>query len=145
MAGRVRLMVRLLELNRVTNAKPIKVSLGFQEVIGDGCSRSRQESNGHSGGNDKCFSIEPCGPRFRLTVRVHYPVKMPGIAVGGTVGSYEICSLIGKGGMGEVYQATDSRLGRNVAIKVLPQAYADDQDRIARLQREARLLASLNH
>ncbi|MBN2320339.1 MAG: protein kinase [Acidobacteria bacterium] len=58
---------------------------------------------------------------------------------------YEITSQIGKGGMGEVYQAKDTKLGRNVAIKVLPQEFAQDADRVARFQREAKLLASLNH
>ncbi|MBN2318798.1 MAG: protein kinase [Acidobacteria bacterium] len=58
---------------------------------------------------------------------------------------YEITSQIGKGGMGEVYQATDTKLGRDVAIKVLPEEFARDADRVARFQREAKLLASLNH
>jgi eukaryotic-like serine/threonine-protein kinase len=66
--------------------------------------------------------------------------------VPGTVlGSYEIVSLLGAGGMGEVYRARDSRLGRDVALKVLPPALADDPERVARFQREAQLLASLNH
>jgi serine/threonine protein kinase len=61
------------------------------------------------------------------------------------VGSYEIVSPIGVGGMGEVYKARDSRLNRYIAIKVLPEAYARDSDRLARFQREAQVLASLNH
>ena len=61
------------------------------------------------------------------------------------LGPYEIVSPIGAGGMGEVYQATDTRLKRSVAIKVLPAAVALDADRVARFQREAELLASLNH
>ncbi len=66
--------------------------------------------------------------------------------VPGTVlGSYEIVSLLGAGGMGEVYRARDQRLGRDVALKLLPQALADDPERVARFQREAQLLASLNH
>ena len=56
-----------------------------------------------------------------------------------------IASLIGKGGMGEVYQAKDEKLGRQVAIKVLPEEFAHDRDRVARFRREAQLLASLNH
>ncbi len=52
---------------------------------------------------------------------------------------------LGKGGMGEVYQAKDRKLGRDVAIKVLPEEFAKDADRVARFQREAKLLASLNH
>src|SRR5262245_9463543 len=61
------------------------------------------------------------------------------------LGPYEIVSAIGAGGMGEVYRARDTRLGREVAIKVLPPSFADDPDRLARFEREAQLLASLNH
>jgi dipeptidyl aminopeptidase/acylaminoacyl peptidase len=61
------------------------------------------------------------------------------------LGPYEIVSAIGAGGMGEVYRATDTNLGREVAIKVLPEAFAQDADRLARFEREARTLASLNH
>src|SRR5262245_16137478 len=64
---------------------------------------------------------------------------------GTRLGAYEILGLIGAGGMGEVYRATDTRLKREVAIKVLPEAFAQDPDRLARFQREAELLASLNH
>jgi serine/threonine protein kinase len=65
--------------------------------------------------------------------------------IGKSLAHYQITTLIGKGGMGEVYQAKDSRLGRDVAIKVLPEEFAKDPDRVARFQREAKLLASLNH
>jgi len=65
--------------------------------------------------------------------------------IGKTLAHYQITSEIGKGGMGEVYQAKDQKLGRDVAIKVLPEEFAKDTDRIARFQREAKLLASLNH
>ena len=64
---------------------------------------------------------------------------------GAKLGHYTISSLIGKGGMGEVYQAKDEKLGRQVAIKVLPEEFAQDTDRVARFRREAQLLASLNH
>src|ERR1051326_7520751 len=64
---------------------------------------------------------------------------------GKTLAHYEIESLLGAGGMGEVYRSRDTKLGREVAIKVLPLAFASDPDRIARFQREAKLLASLNH
>ncbi len=65
--------------------------------------------------------------------------------IGKTLVHYEITSQLGKGGMGEVYQAKDTKLGRDVAIKVLPEEFALDTDRVARFQREAKLLASLNH
>src|ERR1700716_973045 len=64
---------------------------------------------------------------------------------GTRLGVYEVAALIGAGGMGEVYRARDTKLGRDVAIKVLPVSFATDPDRLARFEREARLLASLNH
>jgi serine/threonine protein kinase len=65
--------------------------------------------------------------------------------IGKTLGHYAVSALIGRGGMGEVYRAKDQKLGRDVAIKVLPEEFAKDADRVARFQREAKLLASLNH
>ena len=65
----------------------------------------------------------------------------PGIKLG----CYEILSLLGAGGMGEVYRARDTKLNRDVALKVLPEAFARDSTRMARFQREAQVLASLNH
>jgi eukaryotic-like serine/threonine-protein kinase len=65
--------------------------------------------------------------------------------LGRRIGSYQILSLVGAGGMGEVYEAHDSKLGRNVAIKVLPAEFVHDADRLSRFQREARMLASLSH
>jgi serine/threonine protein kinase len=67
------------------------------------------------------------------------------LMIGKTLAHYEITSQIGAGGMGEVYQAKDTKLGREVAIKILPEEFAKDADRVARFQREAKLLASLNH
>jgi eukaryotic-like serine/threonine-protein kinase len=70
----------------------------------------------------------------------------PSVLPPGTwLGPYEIQQLIGAGGMGEVYQARDSRLGRTIAIKVLPELFALDADRLARFKREAQMLAALNH
>ena len=67
------------------------------------------------------------------------------LAPGTRLGVYEILTPIGAGGMGEVYQARDTRLKRDVALKVLPDHFAQDTDRLARFQREAELLATLNH
>src|SRR5262249_39934525 len=66
-------------------------------------------------------------------------------AAGTKLGSYEVAGELGAGGMGVVYRARDTRLGRDVAIKTLPQEFTSDADRLARFQREAKLLASLNH
>jgi Tol biopolymer transport system component len=65
--------------------------------------------------------------------------------IGRTVAHYEVKGHLGRGGMGEVYRARDSKLGRDVALKVLPEGFAADSERLARFEREARLLASLNH
>ena len=70
------------------------------------------------------------------------PLALP---PGTRLGPYEIKSQLGAGGMGEVFRATDTKLGRDVAIKVLPESFAADADRVARFTREARTLASLNH
>ncbi len=64
---------------------------------------------------------------------------------GTTLGPYTVTAKIGEGGMGEVYRARDTKLERDVALKVLPQAFTDDPDRLARFEREAKVLASLNH
>ena len=67
------------------------------------------------------------------------------LETGTQLGSYEILSPLGAGGMGEVYRARDTKLGRDVALKVLPEAFINDSQRMARFQREAQVLASLNH
>jgi serine/threonine protein kinase len=68
-----------------------------------------------------------------------------GEAMPESIAHYRIVARLGEGGMGAVYRATDTKLGREVAIKVLPAAFAGDSDRMARFQREAKVLASLNH
>ncbi|MFL6415194.1 MAG: protein kinase domain-containing protein [Bryobacteraceae bacterium] len=72
-------------------------------------------------------------------------VAPPAAVPGQLIGHYELLQFIGAGGMGEVYRARDSKLGREVALKLLPAAFAKDTDRLARFTREAQLLASLNH
>src|ERR1700740_781344 len=67
------------------------------------------------------------------------------VKAGTQLGSYEVVAQIGAGGMGEVYKANDTQLGRQVAIRVLPDAFAHDPERFSRFQREAKMLASLNH
>src|SRR5262249_38981846 len=67
------------------------------------------------------------------------------LTIGTQLGSHEIIALLGKGGMGEVYRARDLKLKREVAIKILPEEFSRDADRVSRFQREAEVLASLNH
>ncbi len=67
------------------------------------------------------------------------------LAPGTRLGVYDVTAQIGEGGMGQVYRATDTKLKRQVAIKILPPSFAADPDRLARFQREAEVLASLNH
>src|SRR6266568_581996 len=62
-----------------------------------------------------------------------------------TIAHYRITTKLGEGGMGEVWRATDTKLGRDVAIKVLPESFSQDPDRLARFEREAKVLAALNH
>src|SRR5436309_14164715 len=67
------------------------------------------------------------------------------VTIGTQLGSHQITALLGRGGMGEVYRARDTKLKREVAIKILPDEFSRDHDRVARFQREAEVLASLNH
>jgi len=63
----------------------------------------------------------------------------------GTIGHYRLGALLGEGGMGRVYRATDTKLHRDVALKLLPEAFSDSPERLERFRREARALASLSH
>src|SRR5262245_16054274 len=67
------------------------------------------------------------------------------LTAGTRLGPHEIVALVGAGGMGEVYRARDTKLNRDVALKVLPDAFASNADRLARFRREAQVLAALNH
>jgi len=110
------------------------------------------------------FVADACGEDASLAREVFsllaQPVSAPGVLdghvaiselpvessmVGHSIGPYEIVAPLGAGGMGEVYRARDARLGREVAIKVLPREFTDDAERLTRFEREARILASLNH
>ena len=79
-----------------------------------------------------------------LRVSEETPLTMA-LEVGSRLGHYKVSALIGEGGMGQVYRATDTTLDRDVALKVLPDAFTADPDRLARFEREAKVLASLNH
>src|SRR5712664_4001853 len=84
-------------------------------------------------------------PAMEVAARMSAENQSQITLLGRQLGCYKIVSLLGAGGMGEVYQAHDTKLGRDVAIKVLPAAFVHDAERLARFQREARMLASLNH
>jgi serine/threonine protein kinase len=75
----------------------------------------------------------------------HYTFSLLALTPGTHLGVYEITAQIGEGGMGQVFRARDMKLDRQVAIKILPEAFAHDAERLARFQREAKTLASLNH
>src|ERR1700679_3075937 len=96
-----------------------------------------------------CFFVEDSQVGY-LTRRanrrgaMYNPATLP-LTPGSKLGPYEILSLIGTGGMGEVYRARDSRLGRDVAIKILPASFSNDQDRLRRFEQEAQAVAALNH
>ena len=89
------------------------------------------------------FPLRPNAPR--LPIIGAFGAKVLSLRPGTRLGPYEITAQIGAGGMGEVYRATDTHLKRTVAIKVLPEAVATDGERLARFQREAEVLAPLNH
>jgi serine/threonine protein kinase/Tol biopolymer transport system component len=76
---------------------------------------------------------------------IPFPERFVPLTVGARLGTYEILGLVGSGGMGEVYRARDTELDRDVALKILPQPFAADAERLARFEREARTLAALNH
>ena len=85
------------------------------------------------------------GGRLRVEcpdLRAH---RLMALTAGTRLGHYDVTALLGEGGMGQVWQATDTQLNRQVALKILPDAFAADPDRLARFTREAQILASLNH
>ena len=90
--------------------------------------------------SDDGFLDSPASAAAHVT-----PAVTPAAMSGHTLGGYHLQALLGAGGMGEVYRARDTKLGRDVAIKVLPRAITGDPDRLARFEREARMLAALNH
>ena len=79
-----------------------------------------------------------------VTITVVAKAQMS-LAPGTRIGPYELLATIGEGGMGEVYRARDARLGRNVAVKILPPSFSDSPDRLRRLEQEARATSALNH
>src|SRR5262245_43088458 len=91
-----------------------------------------------------CRNKVPGFPWFQVQPDI-IPVSFVTLASGTRLGPYEVIGALGSGGMGEVYRARDAKLGRDVALKILPQPLATDPERLARFEREAHVLASLNH
>src|SRR5438552_11467255 len=96
--------------------------------------------------DDLVTGVQTCA----LPILAHAAAQMvsdlaPEANVGRTIGAYVLEQLLGAGGMGEVYRARDAKLGRDVAIKILPRAFTSAPDRLARFEREARMLAAVNH
>ena len=85
----------------------------------------------------------PLTPQFLHAARAAFPIDQ--LMTGRMIGHYEVLSVAGAGGMGEVYRARDTKLGRDVAVKVLRDEFTKDAERVRRSEREAKLLASLNH
>ena len=91
------------------------------------------------------FKPQHAGPTLVRGTHAPRAHELMPLQPGTTLGPYRVTAKIGEGGMGEVYRARDAKLDRDVALKVLPQAFTDDPDRLARFEREAKVLASLNH
>lgn len=89
-------------------------------------------------------SFLPSAPE-QAPAPVAAPRSARALSINTRLGPYEVMAFIGAGGMGEVYRARDTRLGRNVAIKVLPTEFSDDRERLRRFEQEARAVAALNH
>src|ERR1700685_4027038 len=85
------------------------------------------------------------GRLLRTPARARYNFALMALVSGSKVGPYEIVAPLGAGGMGEVYRARDARLGREVALKVLPESFSRDSERLRRFEQEARAVAALNH
>ena len=135
---------RIEELYHAARARPPAERAAF---LADACPddealRRDVESLLNESESDDGFLAEPAlatsaHDGHRLRPQRPWPVT--------SLGGYQLQALLGAGGMGEVYRAHDAKLGRDVAIKILPRAFTSDPDRLARFEREARMLASLNH
>src|SRR5919106_3259066 len=92
-----------------------------------------------------CIRRSPTGPSTSGCSKGSAEGGSMRLTPGTSLGPYEVISKLGEGGMGEVYRARDTRLDRDVALKILPETFAQDTERLARFEREAKTLASLNH
>jgi serine/threonine protein kinase/Tol biopolymer transport system component len=134
---------RTEDLYHAAHALPSGERAAFlaEACVEDEALRRDVESLLNEPGSDDGFLTEPAFVMPAHMVSELTPMAMTGRSLGG----YHFQALLGAGGMGEVYRAHDSKLGRDVAIKILPRAFTSDPDRLARFEREARMLAALNH
>ncbi len=132
---------RIEELFHAARARPQEDRSSFlATACPDDSMRRDVQSLLDESDSDDDFLVRP-----ELTPAFASADVVPAAMTGGSLGGYQVLSLLGAGGMGEVYRARDAALGRDVAIKVLPRAFTSNPDRLARFEREARMLASLNH
>src|SRR5262245_49220657 len=110
---------------------------------------SCRSSGAHGTASDKCLRVSlvrlPKGHATHYNECLSQQRNRMVLSAGSRLGPYEILSAVGAGGMGEVYRARDTKLNRDVALKILPSEFALDADRLARFKREAQVLASLDH
>ena len=134
---------RIEELFQEARARPPADRAAYLLVAcaNDEAMRRNVESLLDDSGSDDGFLDAPAFAKAAHRISDLIPLTR----VGTTLGGYHLQALLGAGGMGEVYRAHDTKLGRDVAIKVLPSAFTTHPDRLARLEREARMLAALNH
>lgn len=130
-------------LYHATRAKPPADRAAFLAAAcpDDHALRLNVESLLSESASDDGFLVEPV---LAIPPDANTPAA-PGAMVGRSLAGYELLALLGAGGMGEVYRARDDKLGRDVAIKILPAAFTSHPERLARFEREARMLAALNH
>jgi serine/threonine protein kinase/Tol biopolymer transport system component len=134
---------RIEELFHEARALPLADRPAFldQACADDGAIRREVESLMDDSGSDDGFMAAPA---LAMAASLDSDF-VPAARVGTGLGAYQLQALIGAGGMGEVYRARDTRLERDVAIKILPAVFTSNPDRLARFEREARMLAALNH
>ena len=141
--GRASRWQRLEALYQEASAKPAADRLAFlAEVCADDeAMRRNVESLLKESDSDDGFLARP-----PLALPPHVVADLvPATMIGTSLGGYHLLALLGSGGMGEVYRARDARLGREVAIKILPSEFTSHPERLARFEREARMLAAVNH
>src|SRR5687767_2297597 len=134
---------RIEDLYHAASARPTEDRAAFlaEACAGDDAMRRNVQSLLDESDADDPYLEEPALPRPADTISGIGAGPM----TGASLGEYHLQSLLGVGGMGEVYRARDARLDRDVAIKVLPGEFTSHPDRLARFEREARMLAALNH